>query len=215
MVTLLMQRGYNSLIYYVESSPTGSDMFIKELCARVVGGNWDVLKSTIYKINEGSILALELDPENIDETDSIYTNDRSLIEKRDEVMNMLYVLDNYEELHLIVQDAEGAGSRYSVLETKNLSQLKNIASELSQFKKKPFNSLSATKRCLTINEVNYNFENSTDWRLNVSSKEVKEKDLYYIEEDIDSAEQSEEDLSSQRKVYWTVHWIKNIPWTQR
>lgn len=102
MATLLMQRGYNSLIYYVESSPTGSDMFIKELCARVVGGDWDVSKSTIYKINEGSFLALELDPENIDETDSIYTNDRSLIEKRDEVKNMLYVLDNYEELHLIV-----------------------------------------------------------------------------------------------------------------
>ena len=188
MVTLLMQRGYNSLIYYVESSPTGSDMFIKELYARIVGGDWDVMKSTIYKINEGSILALELDPENIDETDSIYTNDRSLIEKRYEVKNMLYVLDNYEELHLIVQDSEGAGSRYSVVETKNLSQLKNIASELSQFKKKPFNSLSVTKRCLTINEANYNFENSTDWLLNVSSKEVKDKDLYYVEEDNASAE---------------------------
>ena len=41
-----------------------------------MGGDWDVSHSTIYKVNEGSILALELDPENIDETDSIYTNDR-------------------------------------------------------------------------------------------------------------------------------------------
>lgn len=49
----------------------------------------------------------------------------------------------------------------------------------------------------------------------MSSKEVKEKDLYYVEEDNDSEEQSEQDSDNKRKVYWTVHWIKNIAWTQR
>ena len=104
MVPILMQRGYNSLIYYVKRSETGSDQAIKELNAHIVCGTWVVGKKTIHKITEGSFLALEMDPENTKETDSIYTYDRDLIETREEVLNRLYVLADHEDIHLLVQD---------------------------------------------------------------------------------------------------------------
>ena len=105
---IMMQRGFNSFIYYVEKSATGSDQVIKEVSARVIGGDWAYFIFPIYKITEGSILALELDPENVAETDSIYTHDRELIERREDVRNRLYVLDNNEDINLIVQNEEGS-----------------------------------------------------------------------------------------------------------
>lgn len=65
-------------------------------------GAWVVGKKTIHKITEGSFLALEMDPENTKDTDSIYTYDRDLIETREEVLNRLYVLDDHEDIHLLV-----------------------------------------------------------------------------------------------------------------
>ena len=37
---IMMQRGYNSFFYYVEKSETGDDQVIKEVSARIVGGDW-------------------------------------------------------------------------------------------------------------------------------------------------------------------------------
>ena len=50
-------------------------------------------------------MALQLDAENSDKTDSIYTYDRDLIygnDGKDEIMNMLYLLDGHENVHKIV-----------------------------------------------------------------------------------------------------------------
>lgn len=92
-----------------------------------------------------------------------------------------------------------------------MAELRNIANELTEFKKKPFNSLSVTKRCLTINETNYNFENGTSWQFNTSSKEFNARDLGYIDAD----DKQSQGKATDYDLVWTVHSIKNIGWTQR
>ena len=47
-----------------------------EVKAKLVNDDWECIPSPIHKINEGKVLALELDPENTMETDSIYTYGR-------------------------------------------------------------------------------------------------------------------------------------------
>jgi hypothetical protein len=94
MVPCLLQRGFNSIFYYVERGSSGDDQIIYELKADIVKGNWKCDPNQIFKINEGQILALELDPENNGECDSIYTNDRQLKETREEVLNRLYIVDD-------------------------------------------------------------------------------------------------------------------------
>ena len=121
-----MLRGYNSHFYFVEKSTSGGDRVIMEMKAKVVSDEWICDQHEIYKVNEGKILALELDPENTLETDSIFTYDRELIEERPHVLNKLYVVNDSEDIIKIAQDEEGVGSKYSVEDIKNLSVLKNI-----------------------------------------------------------------------------------------
>ena len=75
-----------------------------EVKAKLVSNNWECIFSQIHKINEGKVLALELDPENNMETDSIFTYDRDLVEERPQVLNKLYVVDDHEDVHLLVQE---------------------------------------------------------------------------------------------------------------
>ena len=132
--------------------------------AKVVNGNWNLDKNKeIYKINEGVIIALELDTDNIKESDSMYTYDRKLQSMNEDVMNRLYVVDDSENLHLIEQED---GNRYTIEESyKNLGLLKNYSKEITIYRRIPFNSMSITKRCITINSRNYNFFNGSDWRI--------------------------------------------------
>lgn len=54
---------------------------------------WHINIRDIFKVNEGSIVAFEMDPENCSLTDSIYTYDRTLV-IREGVVNYLYVIDD-------------------------------------------------------------------------------------------------------------------------
>ena len=83
-----------------------------EFKAKIVSKKWEWDLHEIYKVNEGKIIALEIDPENTLETDSIYTNDRNLIEERPEVKNVLYLVNDSQDLVQIAQEEEGAGSKY-------------------------------------------------------------------------------------------------------
>ena len=76
MVPITMQRGFNSMIYFIEKGSSGDDQIVFELKTDIVKGQWKCDKNRIYKINEGEFLALELDPENNGDCDSIYTNGR-------------------------------------------------------------------------------------------------------------------------------------------
>ena len=132
--------------------------------AKVVNGNWNLDKNKeIYKINEGAIIALELDTDNIKESDSMYTYDRKLQSMNEDVMNRLYVVDDSENLHLIEQED---GNRYTIEESyKNLGLLKTYSKEIAKYKKKPFNSMSISERCITFNDLNYNFVNGSEWNI--------------------------------------------------
>lgn len=103
MEPILFLRGFNSHFYFVQKAKSGNDQLIMEVKAKGKkdGTDWDCMINSIFKVNEGKILALELDPENTNETDSIYTYDRDLVQERPHVLNKLYIVDDHEDLHLI------------------------------------------------------------------------------------------------------------------
>ena len=101
MEKILMLRGSNSHFYFVEISSQGNDQLVMEVKARVIGNAWECETNQIYKVNEGSIIAMEIDPENTFETDSIFTYDRVQISERPQALNKLYIVDDHEDLHLI------------------------------------------------------------------------------------------------------------------
>lgn len=61
------------------------------------------------------------------------------------------------------------------METKSVSALKDIQKQLNEFRSEPFNQISITERCMTINEINYNFSNGRWWDLSIQTKEMKNK----------------------------------------
>jgi len=78
--------------------------------------------------------------------------------------------------------------------------------------------MSITKRCLTINEVNYNFTNNTCWKLTVRTAAqgktiMVERD---DEEELDSDESEEEKVDDAMEgtiMNYKVHKIINLPRT--
>lgn len=86
---------------------------------------WHINTRDIFKINEGSIVAFEMDPENVSLTDSIYTYNRSLV-IREGVINYLYVVDDSENLHKL-EEPKDISAKYNIIETKNLSALKGFS----------------------------------------------------------------------------------------
>ena len=166
-------------------------------------------------------MALELDPENNLMTDSIYTYDRDLHgehnDSNNDIMNKLYLLDGHEDVHHIVQERGQQGHhKYTVVDKRSVSQWKNIQSQITEFKSETFNTLSITRRCMTINEVNYNFSNQRYWDLDIRTREMRGKEL--IEKDDDQSETSEDEVQNteeENKLHYKVHWVRNIPWTQR
>lgn len=131
----------------------------------VVAGRWKTKRHQIYKLNEGEILALELDPDNNSDGDTLYTEGRQLSRVKDK-RNRLYIVDDQPNMTLLEEDEEEE-NHYSVVEVTKLGGLKNFAAELIEYKRKPFSSMSITSRCLTLNETNYNFANKTTWKLEI------------------------------------------------
>jgi hypothetical protein len=111
-----MQRGYNSHIYYTEKGGNGNDCVINELKCQVVSQKWTTIATEIYKINDGRIIALEMDSENREMTDSIYTYNNKLIETQAAALNKFYILDDKENLICLRQKAENeSGTRYEII----------------------------------------------------------------------------------------------------
>ena len=133
-----MLRGYNSRMFYVEGSNSSQDdQIIYEVKAKVVSLKWQLTRTEVKKLNEGYVVALELDPENNLMTDSIYTYDRDLkveTDSQNEIMNKLYLFDGREDIYKIVQERGQQTHRYVVEEQKSVSQLKNIQNQISEFK---------------------------------------------------------------------------------
>lgn len=79
--------------------------------------------------------------------------------------------------------------------------------------------MSITSRCLTFNEINYNFANGQSWPLNISTKEIAGKELVERDSDDDVVSdepEEDEDLDKiKKKVFYKVHSVRNVSWTQR
>ena len=95
--TVTMKRGYNSIFYFAQRSGE-SDCVVNELKLHVVNGEWKYDIVEIFKVNEGTIINIQMDSENRKKTDSIYKNNRKLIEKRKEVLNRLFIIDDKENM---------------------------------------------------------------------------------------------------------------------
>ena len=52
--------------------------------------------------------------------------------------------------------------------------------------RKPFGSISVTKRCLTINETNYNFANGSEWKLECLTADLSNKVAIEIDEGLEA-----------------------------
>ena len=125
----------------------------------------------VHKVSEGRVIALELDPENIAKTDSAYNFKNALIESVPDVYNMIYVIDDKENMWKLRQKGdEESGARYEVVEEKNLALGKELTLEFNEYKQKEFNRLSITERCITLNDKNFNFFNGHFWKLDIQRK---------------------------------------------
>ena len=100
------------------------------------------------------------------------------------------------------------------METKSVSALKDIQKQLNEFRSEPFNQISITERCMTINEINYNFSNGRWWDLSIQTKEMKNKQMVQ-QDDYDSDEVEDDKAQNKDVVKYNVHSVRNIPWTQR
>lgn len=100
MQEVLMIRGYNSYLYYVKQAGE-TDVAVIALKLSKMSTNWQINEVEVHKINEGCVIALELDPNNRDRTDSVYTYNNKLIEEQPEVLNQIFVIDDKETLYHI------------------------------------------------------------------------------------------------------------------
>ena len=91
----MMIRGYNSYIYYVKKVGETDDAIVAMKFSHM-SGDWQLNEVECHKVNEGNIIALELDPDNRERTDSVYTYDNKLIEEQPEVLNRFFVIDDKE-----------------------------------------------------------------------------------------------------------------------
>ena len=108
------------------------------------------------------------------------------------------------------QKQEGeSGNRYEILDEKNLSVIRDLTQELNRFKQRPFNRVAVTARCLTLNDANFSFANSCQWKLNVQrgSRDA-------IEDDKDD-DGDDEEGQGQTSSHYEVHSIESIGWTSR
>ena len=213
MVPLYLHRGYNNFFYFVQSENAGSDQILIEVSVDYVGSEWKFYKSSIFKVNEGQIAAFELDPESL-QFDSMYSYERDLYERNSEVMNKLYVVSSSADLHVLVQTSE-VGQKYTEVEKRNLQELVGFSDQLANFREKPFNSMSISDRCITLNDTNYNFFNSHSWAINISNQRIKGSQLEEVDSDDDSEESEEEANDKKKVIRYKIHSIQNLQWTKR
>ena len=146
----------------------------------------------------------------------MYSYERDLYERNSEVMNKLYVVSSSADLHVLVQTSE-VGQKYTEVEKRNLQELVGFSDQLANFREKPFNSMSISDRCITLNDTNYNFFNSHSWAINISNQRVKGSQLEEMDSDDESSESEGEEVNDKNKkvVKYKIHSIKNLQWTKR
>lgn len=71
MKPLELQRGFNSVFYFVQAIGE-TDSIVNELKLNMVSGEWETQILEIHKVAEGRVIALEIDAENFSRTDSAY-----------------------------------------------------------------------------------------------------------------------------------------------
>ena len=146
----------------------------------------------------------------------MYSYERDLYERNSEVMNKLYVVSSSADLHVLVQTPE-VGQKYTEVEKRNLQELSGFSDQLADFREKPFNSMSISDRCITLNDTNYNFFNSHSWPVNISNTRIKGSQLEEVDSDDESEESEGEEANDKNKkvVKYKIHSIKNLQWTKR
>ena len=74
--------------------------------------------------------------------------------------------------------------------------------------------MSITKRCLTLNEVNYNFSNDLAWSLNISTREISGKELVERDEESEESEELEQNSAASKQIiHYKVHSVRNVSWS--
>ena len=82
-------------------------------------------------VREGGILAVEMDQMNIDKIDSSYTFSNKVKEENLSAVNMLYLMDDKENLVQIRQkEQDESGDPYEVVKEMPLTDLKGFNIEL-------------------------------------------------------------------------------------
>lgn len=82
-----MQRGYHSIIYFGEVSVSGQDVLLMELKMKIARAQWQPELLEIHTVREGSVIALEMDIDNREKTDSVYRYNNDIIESDEYVTN--------------------------------------------------------------------------------------------------------------------------------
>ena len=61
MQSVTMARGVRSIFYFVQDAGD-SDVVVNELKLYLVSQEWKSILQEVHKVNEGSVIALEMDP---------------------------------------------------------------------------------------------------------------------------------------------------------
>ena len=72
MTPIRFCRGYNSTFYFAQEVGD-SDCCVFEMKFHYSSQKWQPNLVEVLKINEGTVIAMEMDPDNREKTDSIYT----------------------------------------------------------------------------------------------------------------------------------------------
>lgn len=214
MSPLFMQRGYKNYIYFAEESEKGTDSQVNELKIFKVGNKWTHNIQEVLVVREGNIISLELDPENRKNVDALYSHGRVLMPDRDQCTNMLYVVDDKENMfHCRQKFPNESGNRYELTEELNLATVKDLTQELNKYKRDGFNRCVINHRCISLNDSNYSFYNGTSWSLNVQRADANMQD----NEDKHAADDEDDEFANKNKHTSTyqVHSVAPIAWTSR
>ena len=111
---VLLQRGFNNSVYYVAHSSSSSvDQVVMEQVFEFENGSW--IRSgqvkEVLKVSEAEVVALETDIES-KAMDSIYTYNNTLVERRPEAVNQLFVIDSKDNIFKLRQREKGSATAY-------------------------------------------------------------------------------------------------------
>ena len=72
---------------------------------------------------------------------------------------------------MLLKEEEEETEKYTLLERNNLSEFKTISSALQNLKQSPWNNVSITERCITIQGKTLNFKSGHEWDFSFKREE--------------------------------------------